>query len=144
MGGHRFSEGVRKRLYVSCASRVDCLAVPWLGRGRTEASFAVGGDITADDTGTLEVRCMNESENGNNRSTGLDRACWEGDGNQDIETLVEEGTRKRDRTRGIDPVHSSSLICRGVEGETAHNEAAHRQGTRVTLIVRGVLRRRME
>ena len=92
----------------------------------------MGDDIAADSRGSLGFRCMIESEGEGTRSTGLDVVRWEGDNSQDTGPMVEEGTRKRDRAHGIDRVCSSSLICRGAEGE-----AAHRQGTRVTLIVRG-------
>ena len=135
MGDHRFAEGIETRLYASCVSLVDCLAAPWPDRGRMEDNSAVGGGIAADDTGTMGVRCRNEIENAGTHSTGLDGARWEGDSNRDIETL-EEGTRKHGTVRGIDHVHSSSLTSRDAEGEAAHNEAARRRGTQVTLIVR--------
>ena len=80
---------------------------------------------------------MIESESESTRSTGLDVVRWEGDNNQDTGPKVEEGTRKHGRAHGIDRVRSSSLIWHGAEGEAAHNEAARRQGIRVTLIVRG-------
>ena len=130
MGDHRFAEGIETRLYASCVSLVDCLAAPWPDRGRMEDNSAVGGGIAADDTGTMGVRCRNEIENAGTHSTGLDGARWEADNSQDTGPMVEEGTRKRDRVRGIDRVRSSNLICRGAEGEAAHNEAAAcRQGT---------------
>ena len=87
--------------------------------------------------GTSGAHCRNESENEGTHSKGLDVVRWEGDSNRDIETLVEEGTRKHGRAHGIDRVRSSSLIWHGAEGEAAHNEAARRQGIRVTLIARG-------
>ncbi len=107
-----FAEGARMRLYVPCASLVDCLAAPWPGRGCTGVSSAVGGDIAAGDKDTLRVHCMSESENGGIRRMGLDR---EADNSQDTGPMVKKGTRKRDRLRGIDHVRSSKLICRGAE-----------------------------